>query len=134
MLDAPPPVPWVLCDVVDLAQIYDYPVIVRMARWREMLNSAKPATRATKVSRNGTVVLAASARRAAGLEPGDEVVTIPVGPGAVLVERVGFAPPDGMSWGEFFASDENPLRGAYGGDPQAYVDELRGPWRDSTRS
>jgi bifunctional DNA-binding transcriptional regulator/antitoxin component of YhaV-PrlF toxin-antitoxin module len=98
-----------------------------------MLNAATPRTRATKVSRNGTVVLAAPARRAAGIEAGDEVVTIPVGPGAVLVERVGSAATS-RTWKAFLESDENPLRGAYGGDPQAYVDELRGPWRDSTRS
>jgi len=104
-----------------------------MARWREMLNAATPRTQPTKVSRNGTVVLAARARRAAGIEPGDQVVTIPVGPGAVLVERVGMAP-SGRTWREFLDSDENPLRGIYGGDPQAYVDELRGPWPESTRS
>lgn len=102
-----------------------------MAPWREMLNAATPQL--TKVSRNGTVVLAARARRAAGIEPGDEVVTIPVGPGVVLVERVGSRAAE-WSWRDFLDSDENPLRGAYGGDPQAYVDELRGPWRESTHS
>jgi bifunctional DNA-binding transcriptional regulator/antitoxin component of YhaV-PrlF toxin-antitoxin module len=120
-------------DVVDPEQIYDYPVCVPMARWREMLNAAAPPSRRTKVSRNGTVVLAAPARRAAGIAAGDEVVTIPVGPGAVLVERVGSAL-SGRAWREFLDSDENPLRGMYGGDPQAYVDELRAPWRESTRS
>jgi bifunctional DNA-binding transcriptional regulator/antitoxin component of YhaV-PrlF toxin-antitoxin module len=104
-----------------------------LARWREMLNAATPSTRPTKVSRNGTVVLAARARRAAGIAPGDEVVTIPVGPGAVLVERVASSPA-GRTWREFLDSDDNPLRGMYGGDPQAYVDELRGPWRESTGS
>lgn len=104
-----------------------------MARWREMLNAATPSTRPTKVSRNGTVVLAAPARRAAGIEAGDEVVTIPVGPGAVLVERVGVTPP-GRTWRDFLDSEENPLRGIYGRDPQAYVDELRGPWRESRGS
>jgi bifunctional DNA-binding transcriptional regulator/antitoxin component of YhaV-PrlF toxin-antitoxin module len=105
-----------------------------MARWQEMLNAAAPRTRPTKVSRNGTVVLAAAARRAAGIGAGDEVVTIPVGPGAVLVERVGSAPDGQASWKAFLDSDENPLRGLYGGDPQSYVDELRGPWRESTGS
>ena len=96
-----------------------------------MLNSKeRPAP--TKVSRNGQIVLPARARRAAGIEPGDLVVSVPVGPGAVLVEKVGWAPPG--SWGEFLKSEDNPLRGAYGGDPQAYVDELRGPWRETTRS
>ena len=104
-----------------------------MARWTKMLNAAAPQTQPTKVSRNGTVVLAARARRAAGIEPGDQVVTIPVGPGAVLVERVEGGP-TGRTWREFLDSDENPLRGAYGADPQAYVDELRGPWRENTRS
>lgn len=102
-----------------------------MPSWENMLNVNRAEMRRTKVSRNGTVVLAAQARRVAGIEAGDEVVTIPVGPGAVLVERVGFSPPDGRTWGEFLASEDNPLRGAYGGDPQAYVDELRGPWRES---
>ncbi len=105
-----------------------------MTDWRDMLNEARGETRRTKVSRNGTVVLAARARKAAGIEPGDEVVTIPFGPGAVLVERVAFSPPDGRTWGEFLASADNPLRGAYGGDPQAYVDELRGPWPEDTPS
>jgi bifunctional DNA-binding transcriptional regulator/antitoxin component of YhaV-PrlF toxin-antitoxin module len=98
-----------------------------------MLNGAAPSTRPTKVSRNGTVVLAAPARRAAGIEAGDEVVTIPVGPGAVLVERVGVTSP-GRTWRDFLDSEENPLRGIYGRDPQAYVDELRGPWRESRGS
>jgi hypothetical protein len=104
-----------------------------MARWQDMLNGARQRTRPTVVSRNGTVVLAARARLAAGIEPGDLVVSIPVGPGAVLVERVGSDAP-GRSWREFLDSDENPLRGAYGGDPQAYVDELRGQWREPDRS
>ncbi len=87
-----------------------------MARWREMLNAAIPPAQATKVSRNGTVVLAARARRAAGIEPGDEVVTIPVGPGVVLVERVGGGP-SGWTWRKFLDSEENPLRGLYGRRP-----------------
>jgi bifunctional DNA-binding transcriptional regulator/antitoxin component of YhaV-PrlF toxin-antitoxin module len=122
------------CDVVDLTEIYDYPVTTPMARWQDMLNVAQPRRRTTKVSRNGTVVLAATARRAAGIEPGDEVVTIPVGPGHVLVERVGFSTPDGRTWGDFLRSEDNPFRGLWGDDPQAYVDELRGPWPDDTRS
>jgi bifunctional DNA-binding transcriptional regulator/antitoxin component of YhaV-PrlF toxin-antitoxin module len=115
-----------------LAQNYNICEEVSVARWREML-SAETQQAPTKVSRNGQVVLAAKARRAAGIEPGDQVVTIPVGPGFVLVERVGHAP-SGRTWGEFFKSDENPLRGIYGDDPQAYVDELRGPWPKSTAS
>lgn len=93
-----------------------------------MVEEARSQDRSTRVSANGTIVLAARARKAAGIAPGDRVVSIPVGPGAVLVERVG-AEPGGRSWREFLDSSENPLRDAYGGDPQAYVDELRGPWR-----
>lgn len=95
-----------------------------MARWRQMIETVESPGRTTTVSRNGTVVLAATARRAAGIEPGDQVVTIPVGPGAVLVERV--QPPDATSMRAFLGSEANPLRGAWGNDPQAYVDELRG--------
>lgn len=93
-----------------------------------MVEEARALARPTRVSGNGTIVLAARARRAAGIEPGDRVVSIPVGPGAVLVERVAGGEP-ARSWREFLDSDDNPLRGAYGGDPEAYVDELRGPWR-----
>ena len=53
-----------------------------------MVDEGRRKARPTRVSRNGTIVLAATARRAAGIEPGDRVVSIPVGPGAVLVERV----------------------------------------------
>lgn len=95
-----------------------------MARWRQMVEIAEHRARATTVSRNGTVVLAAAARRSAGIQPGDRVVTIPVGPGAVLVERV--QAPDAEAALAFLDSDANPLRGAWGDDPQAYVDELRG--------
>ncbi len=98
-----------------------------MARWQEMLNLKKrPAP--TKVSRNGQIVLPAKARRAVGIEPGDLVVSVPVGPGLLLVEKVAGTP--GRSWREFLDSEDNPLRGAYGPDPQAYVDELRDAWRD----
>jgi bifunctional DNA-binding transcriptional regulator/antitoxin component of YhaV-PrlF toxin-antitoxin module len=93
-----------------------------------MVEEARSRARPTRVSSNGTIVLAAKARRAAGISPGDEVVSIPVGPGTVLVERVSGGSA-GRRWREFLDSDENPLRGGYGGDPQAYVDELRGPWR-----
>ena len=93
-----------------------------------MVEEARSRARPTRVSSNGTIVLGARARRAAGIAPGDEVVSIPVGPGAVLVERVSGGAV-GRSWREFLDSDENPLRGGYGGHPQAYVDELRGPWR-----
>lgn len=102
-----------------------------MAGWREMLNATRrPAP--TKVSRNGQIVLPAKARRAAGIEPGDLVVTVPAAPGVLLVERVGGARQSG--WRDFLESEENPLRGAFGSDPQAYVDELRGPWPDEPDS
>lgn len=93
-----------------------------------MVDEARTQARPTRVSRNGTIVLAARARRASGIEPGDQVVSIPVGPGSVLVERVSGGA-GGRTWREFLDSGDNPLHGAYGGDPQAYVDELRGPWR-----
>jgi AbrB family looped-hinge helix DNA binding protein len=100
-----------------------------MARWQEMLNATeRPAP--TKVSRNGQIVLPARARRAASIEPGDLVISVPVAPGVLLVERVGGPPERG--WSELLESDENPLRGAFGPDPQAYVDELRGPWPEPT--
>jgi AbrB family looped-hinge helix DNA binding protein len=94
-----------------------------VARWREMHNSVKRPP-LTKVSRNGRIVLPAKARRAAGIEPGDLVVTVPAAPGVLLVERVGGGPR--VSWREFLESEDNPLRGAFGPDPQVFVDELRG--------
>lgn len=98
-----------------------------MASWRDMLNSAKrPAP--TKVSGNGQIVLPAKTRRAAGIEPGDLVVSVPVGPGAILVERVGGGRERPLR--ELLDSEDNPLRGAFGPDPEAFVDELRGPWRE----
>lgn len=93
-----------------------------------MVEEARTGARPTRVSANGTIVLAVKARRAAGIEPGDEVVSIPIGPGAVLVERVSGGSGE-RTWREFLDSDDNPLRGGYGGDPEAYVEELRGPWR-----
>ena len=95
-----------------------------------MVDEARSQARPTRVSANGTIVLAARARKAAGIAPGDRVVSIPIGPGVVLIERIA-GESGGRSWHDFLDSDENPLRGAYGGDPQAYVDELRGPWRDA---
>jgi AbrB family looped-hinge helix DNA binding protein len=116
-----------------LTQIYNILGGVRLASWRDMLNSAKrPAP--TKVSRNGQIVLPARARRVAGIAPGDLVVTVPVAPGAVLVEKVGAPLGDWGSWKEFLDSEENPLAGAYGPDAQAYVDELRGPWPEPAAS
>jgi AbrB family looped-hinge helix DNA binding protein len=96
-----------------------------MATWRDKVKALeKPAP--TKVSRNGQIVLPAKVRRAVGIEPGDLVVSVPAGPGAILVERV--SGEEGRSLHEFLRSDDNPLRGIYGPDIQAYIDELRGPW------
>jgi bifunctional DNA-binding transcriptional regulator/antitoxin component of YhaV-PrlF toxin-antitoxin module len=111
-----------------LAHFYNKAVADRETSWQEMVEEARTQARPTRVSANGTIVLAAKARKAAGIAPGDRVVSIPVGPGSVLVERVG-GEPGRRSWRAFLDSADNPLRGAYGGDPQAYVDELRGPWR-----
>lgn len=98
-----------------------------MARWRKMVEQ-KEGPVPTKVSRNGQIVLPAKARRAVGIEPGDQVVTIPAGPGLLRVEKVAGSP--GQTWSEFLESDENPLRGAFGPDPQAFIDELRGSWQE----
>jgi len=96
-----------------------------VASWRDKVKATKrPAP--TRVSRNGQIVLPAKARRAAGIEPGDLVVSVPVGPGALLVEKVGRE--GALSWREFLDSDANLLKGLWGPDPQAYIDELRGPW------
>ena len=95
-----------------------------MERWRDMLNvNKRPPTR---VSKNGQVVLPAKARRAAGIEPGDLVVSTPISEGTLLVQKVG--PRPGTSLREIFEREDNPLRGAWGPDPDAWLDELRGQW------
>jgi bifunctional DNA-binding transcriptional regulator/antitoxin component of YhaV-PrlF toxin-antitoxin module len=101
-----------------------------MARWRDMLNESKRPT--TKVSRNGQVVLAAKARRAVGIEPGDLVVSVPVAPGTLLIEKVAARP--GASLREQYEREDNPLEGLWGPDPDAWVDELRGQWHEGERS
>jgi hypothetical protein len=121
-------------DVGDSVQIYDDPAKERrdpLERDAERGRGSLEAD-ACVAQRDGRPRRAGAAHR--GIEAGDEVVTIPVGPGLVLVERVGFPPGKGRGWRGFLDSDENPLRGLHGGDPQAYVDELRGPWPDSTAS
>jgi len=96
-----------------------------VASWRDKVKATKrPAP--TRVSTNGQIVLPAKARRAAGIQPGDLVVSVPVGPGALLIEKVGRE--GALSWREFLDSDANLLKGLWGPDPQAYIDELRGPW------
>jgi bifunctional DNA-binding transcriptional regulator/antitoxin component of YhaV-PrlF toxin-antitoxin module len=98
-----------------------------MASWRDKMKPSK-RTRPTKISRNGQVVLAAEARRRAGLAPGDLVISVPVAPGVLLVEKVGGPPGSGLK--EMYESEDNPLRGIWGPDPDAWLDELRGAWRD----
>lgn len=99
-----------------------------MASWRDKVKATKrPAP--TRVSRNGQIVLPAKVRRATGIEPGDLVVSVPIGPGALLVEKVGSE--TGPSWKEFLESEDNPLRGIWGPDPLATLDELRGPWPET---
>jgi AbrB family looped-hinge helix DNA binding protein len=108
-----------------LLQIYNILGRRNVASWRDKVKQAGKPT-PTRVSRNGQIVLPARARRAVGIEPGDLVVSVPVGPGALLVEKVGSK--NGLSWKEFLDSEDNPLRGVWGPDPLAYIDELRGPW------
>jgi AbrB family looped-hinge helix DNA binding protein len=96
-----------------------------MASWREKVNAAKKPT-ATRVSRNGQVVLPAAARRAAGIEAGDLVVSVPVAPGAVLVEKVEVAAERSL---KDVAEETDELRGLWGDDPDAWLDEFRGEWR-----
>jgi AbrB family looped-hinge helix DNA binding protein len=97
-----------------------------MASWRDMLNANKrPKT--VRVSRNGQVVLPAQAREVAGIRAGDLLVAVPVAPGAVLFEKVDFA--GGRSFKEI-AEETEELRGLWGDDPDAWLDELRGEWRD----
>jgi AbrB family looped-hinge helix DNA binding protein len=94
-----------------------------MASWRDKVNVAKQPS-ATRVSRNGQIVLPAATRRAAGIRAGDLVVSVPVAPGAVLVEKVEVS--SGSLKELYEATDE--LRGLWGDDPDAWLDELRGPW------
>ncbi len=96
-----------------------------MADWRAKINATRrPAP--TRVSRNGQVVLPVQARRAAGIEPGDLVVTVPVAPGAVLVEKVKSASNAGLR--RQYDDAANPLRGVWGSDPDAWLDQVRGRW------
>lgn len=92
--------------------------------WREIVNDERPLS-STRVSRNGQIVLPARARRAAGIEPGDLVVSVPVAPGVLLVEKVRDAEGDGR---QRYEDPRNPLRGLWGNDPDAWVDDIRGRW------
>lgn len=98
--------------------------------WRSKLNAERKRA-ATRVSRNGQIVLPVAARRAVGVEPGDLVVTIPVAPGTLLVERVGAERVQGQ---DRRAQLANPLEGAWGSDPDAWLDELRGRWSERRAS
>lgn len=102
-----------------------------MEEWRAKLNvERKRGT--TRVSRNGQVVLPVAARRAVGIESGDLVVTVPVAPGTLLVERVGGE--ERSPLGKQYRRDDNPLRGVWGSDPDAWLDELRGQWAERRAS
>jgi AbrB family looped-hinge helix DNA binding protein len=93
--------------------------------WRSKLNTnRRPAS--TRVSRNGQIVIPAQTRRAAGIEPGDSVVAVPVAPGAVLVEKVRGGSAGGMR--KQYDGAANPLRGIWGSDPDRWLDEIRGAW------
>jgi AbrB family looped-hinge helix DNA binding protein len=96
-----------------------------MGRWRRMLNVSKGLP-TTKVSSNGQVVLPATTRREVGIEAGDLVVSVPVAPGVLLIEKVAARP--GASLRELYEREDNPLRGLWGPDPDAWIDELRGQW------
>ncbi len=73
-----------------------------MPSWQDKVSKHKP----TRVSRNGQIVLPVRARREAGIEPGDLVVSVPVSPGVLLVEKV----------------------------PDAWVDEIRSQWNERRSS
>jgi AbrB family looped-hinge helix DNA binding protein len=93
--------------------------------WRTKINAAR-RPRSTRVSRNGQIVLPAQTRRAAGIEPGDMVVAVPVAPGAVMVEKVKGTPLSGLR--QQYEDPANPLRGVWGRDPDAWLEEIRGAW------
>lgn len=93
--------------------------------WRSKLNATRrPGS--TRVSRNGQIVLPAQTRRAAGIEPGDLVVAVPVAPGAVMVEKVKGAGAAGLR--KQYEDPANPLRGIWGSDPDKWLEEIRGAW------
>ena len=93
--------------------------------WHSKINASRRPT-ATRVSRNGQIVLPVQTRRAAGIEPGDLVVAVPVAPGAVMVEKVQAADADGLRKQHEDAA--NPVRGIWGSDPDAWLEEIRGAW------
>lgn len=92
--------------------------------WRTKINANRRVS--TRVSRNGQIVLPAQTRRAAGIEPGDTVVAVPVAPGAVMVEKVKGTATSGLR--EHYEDPANPLRGIWGSDPDKWLEEIRGAW------
>jgi AbrB family looped-hinge helix DNA binding protein len=95
--------------------------------WKSKINrTRRPAS--SRVSRNGQIVLPAQTRRAVGIEPGDLVVAIPIAPGAVMVEKVKGAEAAGLR--KQYEESSNPLRGVWGSDPDAWLDEIRGAWQE----
>jgi bifunctional DNA-binding transcriptional regulator/antitoxin component of YhaV-PrlF toxin-antitoxin module len=98
-----------------------------MESWRDTMNASR-GVRATRVSKNGQVVLPVRARRAVGIDPGDLVISLPVGPGVLLVEKVGGAGGHGLV--RLYEGSDNPLRGVWGPDPDAWIDEIRGEWEE----
>jgi AbrB family looped-hinge helix DNA binding protein len=99
--------------------------------WRSKIDSTR-RPRSTRVSRNGQIVLPAETRRAAGIEPGDLVVVVPVARGAVMVEKVKAAERAGLR--RQYEDEGNPLRGVWGSDPDRWVDEIRGAWEERETS
>lgn len=96
--------------------------------WQGKLRKARrPA--ATRVSRNGQIVLSARTREAVGIEPGDLVAVVPLAPGTIVIERVSGAQP--LTLRHQYGLDANPLRGVWGVDPDFWIDELRNRWRGS---
>jgi bifunctional DNA-binding transcriptional regulator/antitoxin component of YhaV-PrlF toxin-antitoxin module len=98
-----------------------------MQSWQDKMKT-QPKPRPTRVSRNGQVVLSAPARRAVGIDPGDLVVSVPVAPGVLLVEKV--AARKGGSMKAQYEREDNPLRGVWGPDPDAWIDEIRNQWQE----
>jgi len=99
--------------------------------WRSKTNAARRPS-ATRVSRNGQIVLPAQTRRAAGIEPGDLVVAVPLAMGTVVVEKVKGATAGGLR--KQYEEAENPLRGVWGTDPDSWLEEIRGRWGERSSS
>lgn len=93
--------------------------------WRAKLNTSRRRA-SSRVSRNGQIVLPAQTRRAAGIEPGDTVVAVPVAPGALMIEKVKGTPASGLR--HQYEDPTNPLRGIWGSDPDEWLEQIRGGW------